>query len=85
MSGDPYRTLYRDEFSADHYDLVPWVDRPEDDVWDTWLWTTFVFRYDGDTPIEYVGCDGGEPEDQTLSRDWAWVVGALNKEARRER
>lgn len=25
-----------------------------------------------------IGCDGGEPEDQTLRRDWAWVVGALN-------
>lgn len=25
-----------------------------------------------------VGCDGGEPEDQTLGRDWFWVVGALN-------
>lgn len=26
-----------------------------------------------------VGSDGGEPEDQTLVRDWAWVVGALNE------
>lgn len=42
-------------------------------------------RCDCGTHIEYVGCDGGEPEDQTLGRDWAWVVGALNKEARRER
>jgi hypothetical protein len=28
-----------------------------------------------------VGRDGGEPEDQTLSRDWDWVVSALNKVA----
>ncbi len=25
-----------------------------------------------------VGTDGGEPEDQTLGRDWSWVVDALN-------
>jgi len=28
---------------------------------------------------EIVGCDGGEPEDQTLARDWDWVVPLLNK------
>lgn len=26
-----------------------------------------------------IGSDGGEPEDQRLYRDWAWVVPALNK------
>jgi hypothetical protein len=26
----------------------------------------------------FVAADGGEPEDQTLTRDWAWVAGALN-------
>ena len=25
-----------------------------------------------------LGWDGGEPEDQTLYRDWEWVVPALN-------
>ncbi len=25
-----------------------------------------------------LGRDGGEPEDQTLGRDWAWVLDALN-------
>lgn len=25
-----------------------------------------------------LGADGGEPEDQTLGRDWNWVVSALN-------
>lgn len=28
---------------------------------------------------EEVGRDGGEPEDQTLVRDWDWVAKALNK------
>lgn len=81
--GDPYRALQRDAFTDAHYNLAPWVDRPEDDKWNTWNWTTFVFRYEGDTPVEYLGRDGGEPEDQTLRRDWAWVVDALNREARR--
>lgn len=26
----------------------------------------------------FVGDDGGEPEDQTLYRNWAWVSDALN-------
>lgn len=26
-----------------------------------------------------VGVDGGEPEDQTLGRDWSWVADALNE------
>ena len=26
-----------------------------------------------------VGFDGGEPEDQTLNRDWSWVVDLLNQ------
>ena len=26
-----------------------------------------------------IGCDGGEPEDQVLVRDWSWVVDAMNK------
>jgi hypothetical protein len=26
-----------------------------------------------------LGMDGGEPEDQTLYRNWSWVVEALNK------
>lgn len=25
-----------------------------------------------------IGIDGGEPEDQTLARDWRWVAPALN-------
>ena len=32
-------------------------------------------------PPSLIGNDGGEPEDQTLNRDWSWVVGALNKAA----
>ena len=39
-----------------------------------------VFLCDNDgKPIKLVGTDGGEPEDQTLTRDWSWVVVALNR------
>ena len=29
--------------------------------------------------IRMVGIDGGEPEDQTLVRDWQWVVNEMNQ------
>ena len=29
-------------------------------------------------PFRILGTDGGEVEDQTLSRDWRWVVKELN-------
>jgi hypothetical protein len=28
---------------------------------------------------EWIGCDGGEPEDQSLVRDWDWVATKLNQ------
>ena len=37
-----------------------------------------VFLMEKGIPIEMLGCDGGEPEDQTLGRDWSWIVDALN-------
>lgn len=38
-----------------------------------------VFETDGMRPVRFLGAEGGEPEDQTLSRDWAWVVDELNR------
>lgn len=50
----------------------------------------FVFRRDTSDQYEYryeifdtktqkvIGQDGGEPEDQTFTRDWYWVLPALN-------
>jgi hypothetical protein len=32
-----------------------------------------------DTKHGWVACDGGEPEDQLLCRDWSWVPDYLNK------
>ena len=37
-----------------------------------------VYRVSSDGTHEFIGADGGEPEDQLLGRDWDWVVSALN-------
>jgi len=43
----------------------------------------FDFRYAlvDTTEKRILGMDGGEPEDQTLGRDWNWVADELNKVA----
>lgn len=38
-----------------------------------------VFIIEDDKPVDMLGCDGGEPEDNTLFRDWAWIADALNE------
>lgn len=38
-----------------------------------------VWRCEDGVPIECVGTDGGEPEDQILIRDWRWVPHALKQ------
>jgi hypothetical protein len=38
-----------------------------------------IWLYSDDVPLKLIGEDGGEPEDQTLRRDWRWVVDALNE------
>ncbi len=85
MNNEPYRMLSREEFSDLHYKLVPWISRPEEDIWGDYSYLLFIFRYEKDIPVEFIGSDGGEIEDQTLKRDWSWVVPALNREAYREK
>lgn len=43
------------------------------DKWQNVLYDTST------TPPTEIGSDGGEPEDQTLVRDWRWVPKILNK------
>ena len=74
-----YVVLRRCEFTDDHYALAVDALRPEEDQWQDYKYTNFLFRQLDGRPVEYIGCDGGEPEDQTLRRDWSWVVTALNK------
>lgn len=52
------------------------------DMWEAW--NTVSILVDTKT-YEAVGADGGEPEDQTLGRDWKWVVDLLNKVAEERR
>lgn len=42
-----------------------------------------LLRRNEDGSVTFIGCDGGEPEDQLLVRDWSWVCDALNAEAAR--
>lgn len=38
-----------------------------------------LYEFVDGKPARLVGTDGGEPEDQTLTRGWSWVVEALNE------
>lgn len=40
-------------------------------------WVLVGVDAEGNT-VEELGCDGGEPEDQTLVRDWDWVPDLIN-------
>lgn len=42
-----------------------------------------IYRFVDGTPVEYIGSDGGEPEDQLLVRDLSWIAGALEAAYRR--
>lgn len=39
-------------------------------------------RDESKTPPVVIGSDGGEPEDQSLVRDWSWVRDALEESYR---
>ena len=38
-----------------------------------------VVRVENDNVVEVIAWDGGEPEDQLLTRDWRWVPLAMNQ------
>jgi hypothetical protein len=40
-------------------------------------WLRALVRCEDGKPVEILGEDGGEPEDQSFRRDWAWVPQAL--------
>lgn len=53
-------------------------DLPGPGYWgDEFNWGWGIWRCEDGIPVEYIGEDGGEPEDQTLARDWNWVPKAL--------
>lgn len=41
-------------------------------------YTSYLVEFSVDG-VALIGQDGGEPEDQTLGRDWKWVVSALQR------
>jgi hypothetical protein len=36
-----------------------------------------LYRCENGEPVEEIGTDGGEPEDNSFARDWSWVAPAL--------
>lgn len=41
-------------------------------------WRQCIVLYEDSKPVRILSSDGGEPEDQTLTRDWGWVTEELN-------
>ena len=54
-----------------------WPDTDEDDDYHDLDYTSILYRFEDGVPVAVIGTDGGEPEDQTLRRDWRWVTFAL--------
>jgi|GEM_PF-1947966 hypothetical protein len=68
MSANRFGIVAGPDLPVEVQESIDWIDPPED-RW--FLVDTSV------TPWAVVGFDGGEPEDQTFTRDWSWVVDAL--------
>ena len=76
-----YRLVSKENFTDDHYELAAWIPKPNFDEldWDGYEYMNYLFLYSDEKPIRFIAADGGEPEDQTLTRDFSWVVDELNK------
>lgn len=57
---------------------LPYHSDWEDDS-DRYEYGQGIWRCVDGKPVEFIGEDGGEPEDQTLRRDWSWVAGELTR------
>lgn len=72
------------EYKVLSFSAAKAVEAPEP-PWECWeelddsdgYWSYGVWRFEDYRPVEFIGADGGEPEDQTLVRDWSWVAPAL--------
>jgi hypothetical protein len=47
--------------------LPDWMDEEGYGIW----------RFEDDTAVEFLNCDGGEPEDNSFIRDGSWIAPAL--------
>lgn len=84
-----YVQLSWEEMTDEHRRLAGFSDDEIERIesgapWSEAAYHYYIFLVDDDK-FEYVNRDGGEPEDQTLSRDWSWVVPELNKALRDRR
>lgn len=64
------RVEYRVVHSRDVIGVLQGIDHIDPD-------TASIVRYENNLPVEWISNDGGEPEDQSLWRDWDWVANAL--------
>jgi len=64
-----YRVIWQEDLEKH---LKEWPDNYEEPF------SCLVLFKDG-KQHKLIGTDGGEPEDQTLFRDWNWVADALNQ------
>ena len=73
-----YRIVSNRTLLEEYPDFEPEPGFHEDSK-STWFedWDAWVIRFEDDVPVSGIGSDGGEPEDQTLGRDWSWVAPAL--------
>jgi len=55
------------------YDIRPYKDK-----YGEWTYRYAVIREVDGFIVDLLATDGGEPEDNTLTRDWAWIADALN-------
>jgi hypothetical protein len=67
-----YKVFTYDELTEEHIQFIPWITNGWYDE------TNCLFLMENDRPIKLIATDGGEPEDNSFIRDWAWVEGELN-------
>ena len=73
MNGDRFRVmLVRDAVAAGYLDK--WYLKYNE-------WDYVLLDFKTEKP-EIICIDGGQPEDNTLVRDWAWIAPLLNKLSR---
>lgn len=71
--------IIRDAFENKYPDWEDWAD--DEGNFNDWLddWASAIYRFEDDIAVELLSIDGGEPEDNSFTRDGAWIAPALLK------
>lgn len=69
-----YKILLLSEAFKAGYPGLEYYDEQDFDDYD---YSFGLWRFENDKPVELLGTDGGEPEDNSFVRDWCWVAKAL--------